>query len=206
MVRPPHFRSVALAFPMILAIGSPSGDRPGIEFHALPGRQEPVVPADARVIAEFTQRVEAYVELHKKLEATLPKLPKEATPEQIVANQRALAELIRTARAAAKQGDVFTPAMTAYMKALLKRVFSRPEGRQLRASIMDEYPGRITLQANGRYPDTVPIASMPPDVLAALPKLPEEIEYRFVGDQFILLDPHAHIIVDFIPGALPSAG
>ena len=33
---------------------------------------------------------------------------------------------------------------------------------------------------------------MPPQVLAALPKLPEDIEYRFIGDRLILLDVHAH--------------
>ena len=44
---------------------------------------------------------------------------------------------------------------------------------------------------------------MPPDVLKALPPLPESLEYRFVGDSLILLDPHAHIIVDFLPNALP---
>jgi hypothetical protein len=40
-------------------------------------------------------------------------------------------------------------------------------------------------------------------VLAALPKLPEEVEYRFVGDRLILLDAHGHIIVDYIEDALP---
>ena len=37
---------------------------------------------------------------------------------------------------------------------------------------------------------------MPPQVLQALPKLPEELEYRFIGDRLILFDIHAHIIVD----------
>jgi len=195
---------IALAIPMIFAIGSAPADRPIFGFECLPVRQGQGVTADPKVIADFTERVQTYVDLHKKLEASLPSLPKEATPEQIDGNQRALAALIRSARATAKRGDIFTPAMTVYVKGLLKRVFSRPEGRQLRASIMDEYPGRITLQVNGRYPDTVPIASMPPEVLAALPKLVEELEYRFVGEQFILLDPHAHIIIDFVPGALPT--
>jgi hypothetical protein len=70
---------------------------------------------------------------------------------------------------------------------------------------MDENPGPIALKVNGRYPDTVPIASMPPELLAALPKLPEELEYRFVGAHFILFDPHSHTIPDFIPNALPAA-
>jgi hypothetical protein len=192
---------VAGVGPLITATGAsePLHRRLGGEARTAQPGQTP----DPKVIADFTDRVRVYVELHQKLEATVPRLPKGATPEQIDANERALATLIRSARADAKRGDVFTPAMTAYLKGLLKRVFATPAGRQLRASIMDEYPGRITLQPNGRYPDTVPIASMPPEVLAALPKLPEELEYRFVGEQFILLDPHAHLIVDFVPAALP---
>ena len=42
---------------------------------------------------------------------------------------------------------------------------------------------------------------MPPQVLAQLPKLEEELEYRFVQTNMILFDPHAHIIADFIPQA-----
>ena len=40
-----------------------------------------------------------------------------------------------------------------------------------------------------------------PQVLAQLPKLPEELEYRFVRTNMILFDPHAHIIADYVPNA-----
>jgi hypothetical protein len=68
---------------------------------------------------------------------------------------------------------------------------------------MDENPGRIQLQVGGRYPDEVPLSTMPPQVLAALPKVPEELEYRFIGRRLILLDVHAHLVVDYIDDALP---
>jgi len=42
------------------------------------------------------------------------------------------------------------------------------------------------------------MSTMPPDVLAALPKLPENLEYRFVGNRLILLDVEAHLVVDFV--------
>jgi hypothetical protein len=32
--------------------------------------------------------------------------------------------------------------------------------------------------------------------------MPEELEYRFVGSSLVILDSHAHIIVDFVPHAL----
>jgi hypothetical protein len=44
---------------------------------------------------------------------------------------------------------------------------------------------------------------MPPQILAALPKLPEDLEYRFIGDRLILLDAHANLVVDYIDKALP---
>jgi hypothetical protein len=42
---------------------------------------------------------------------------------------------------------------------------------------------------------------MPPQVLMALPKLSEELEYRFIQRALILFDPHAHIIADFMERA-----
>ena len=36
----------------------------------------------------------------------------------------------------------------------------------------------------------------------ALPKLPEDLEYRFVSRTMILLDTHANLIVDFVPNAI----
>lgn len=167
------------------------------------GSQTRVNP-DAALVAEFTKRTKEYSELHNKLEATLPKLPKEATPEAIDRHQRALERLLAQARSKAKVGDFFTKEIRAYFRRQLASVFQGPEGRQLKASIMDENPGPIKLHINGRYPDTVPLSTMPPQVLAVLPKLPDELEYRFIADRLLLLDVHAHVIVDFIEDALPN--
>jgi hypothetical protein len=110
--------------------------------------------------------------------------------------------LMQDARKTAKQGDLFTPAMQRLVRNLLRPVFSGPDARQLRAEILDnEYKGDVKVAVNARYPDEVPISTVPPQVLAQLPKLPEELEYRFVRTNMILFDPHAHIIADFVPQA-----
>jgi hypothetical protein len=158
---------------------------------------------DAQAISEFLRRVNEYVAVHQKFEREAPKLPEDATPQQIHQTQIALAASIQSARVGAKRGDIFTPEMTAFIKGLLNRVIAGPKGQQFRSSIMDENVEFIALKVNQLYPDAIPLTSMPPDVLKALPELPEEMEYRFVGDKLILLDPHAHIIPDFIPDALP---
>ena len=168
-------------------------------------RKKPGVNPDAQVIVDFNKRINAYVELHKKVEATLPTLPKEATPQQIDVHERALAKLVQAARADAKPGDLFSPGMQVIVRRILGQVFRGPDGRQIKNSILDESGERsvVKLTINGRYPDEVPISTVPPQVLLSLPKLPEELEYRFVGRHVILLDVHAHTIADFIDNAFP---
>jgi hypothetical protein len=167
----------------------------------------PLSPEDARALATMNDRLREYVDLHLKLERSLPNLPKEATPQQIDQNQRALEKLMRETRTKAKPGDLFTPEAQPVIKRLLATVFGGPDGKQLKASIMDENPVdpvQLKLSVNGRYPDTVPLTSVPPQVLQTLPKLNEDLEYRFVGDWLILLDVHAHLIADYIDNALPK--
>jgi len=138
---------VAAAVVSLSACGS--GDRPSVPpaTSASPASAPPTVrvvgpltSADAQALATMNERVKEYVALHVKLERSLPKLPKEATPEQIDNNQRALAKLVLEARAAAKPGDIFTPEARPVIKRLFASVFGGPDGKQLKASIMDENP------------------------------------------------------------------
>jgi hypothetical protein len=164
--------------------------------------QKAPVNAHAATIAEFVKRVDAYAALHRKLESTIPELPKQGTPAQIDAHQRAMAKLIQDARKNAKPGDLFTREMQALVRSLLRPVFLGVDGLQMKAEILDkEFMGNVKLAVNGRYPDEVPLSTVPPQVLTSLPKLPEELEYRFVRQNLILLDPHAHIIADYVERA-----
>jgi hypothetical protein len=170
-----------------------------------PASTPTVSQADADAFAAFSKRVENYIAVHSRLEATLPKLDKETTPEAIDQHQRALGKLISAERKDARRGDVFGPEAEPIFRAHLKQIFGGPDGKQMKASIMDENPvGAVKLAINSRYPDEVPLSTMPPQVLAVLPKLPEHVEYRFVGDNLILFDVHAHIIVDYLDNALPA--
>jgi hypothetical protein len=160
------------------------------------------VNPDAATIKAFTDRVQDYVALHRKLEATLPSLPKQTTPQQMDAHERALAKLIQQARSTAKPGDLFIPSMQRLVRRLLVPVFAGRAGAQIKSEITDnEYKGDVKLVVNGRYPDAVPVSTMPPQVLAELPKLPEELQYLFIRHALILFDPHAHIIPDFMDNA-----
>jgi hypothetical protein len=167
------------------------------------------VPSPARgqddpVVADFSKLVRDYVELHRKAEATLPARPDRPTSEQLDTHERALSRLIARARPKAPAGSVFTREIRAYLRRQIARALSGPDGAQIRRSIMDENPGRFNIPINSRYPDHVPLSTMPTQILAALPKLPDELEYRFIGDRLILLDVHAHLIVDYMDTALPK--
>jgi hypothetical protein len=199
---------VAIAVSTAMASGCSRSSAPSVDQTkaAVPGTgtsaaPTPPVNEDAKALAGFLDRVNQYVAVHRKYENTLPKLSKESTPEQIDAHQRALAKLLQEARKDAKRGDIFTPESQAVIKKLIAKVFSGPDGPSLKASVMDENPGVPNLKVNARYPDEIPVSTIPPQLLEGLPKLPEEMEYRFVGDDLILMDTHAHTIADFIPNS-----
>jgi hypothetical protein len=163
----------------------------------------PLSEADAAALAVMNDRIRSYVSLHMDVEGRLPSRGTDDTPQQIDTTQRMFEQQIRAARSMARQGDIFTPEAQAVIKLLLASVFAGPAGRQLKASIMDENPTGILLAVNARYPDNVPISTMPPEVLQTLPELTEDLEYRFINDNLILLDAHAHVIADFIENAIP---
>lgn len=156
--------------------------------------------AGESVVSEFTRRVQEYVAVREQVEGALKKPSSRATPKEIDAHQRALGALMAKARSDAKAGDIFVAEMQTFVRGLIRRVLKEPDGARVRASLMDENPtgAKAAISVNGRYPDTVPMSTMPPDILAALPRLPDDLEYRFVGNRMILLDVKSHLIVDFV--------
>jgi len=90
------------------------------------------------------------------------------------------------------------------VKRVLGEVLSGPAGKTIKASIMDENPGVPKLVINERYPSSVPLSTMPPEILEPLPELKGELEYRFIGRRLILLDTEADIILDFTGNVLPQ--
>jgi len=201
-------RGARLGALIVLAVAGPSAVRAaaaltGVEF-TVPVALSPQAKAvnkDAKIMAEFTEKVQKYVEVHRRLEGKLPPIPKEATPQQIDAHQRALEKAIQSELLKSKEGDFFEKETRALFRRHLGIAFSGPDGADAKAEIMDEYPGPVRIVINGRYPDTIPLSTVPPKALALLPPLPEELEYRFIGDRLILLDVHAHIVVDAIEKA-----
>ncbi|MHB8078096.1 MAG: hypothetical protein ACYDIE_02410 [Candidatus Krumholzibacteriia bacterium] len=158
---------------------------------------------EAQAVTGFETRLKEYMALHNKLQGTLKAVPKQATPEQMAQNRQALSALLVTARAGARQGDFFTPGMQSLVSRVLASAMAGPGGRSSKDSIMDDNTGLPDIHVNERYPDGVPLTTMPLLVLQTLPKLDDGLEYRFVGHRLILMDAHAGTILDFTGNVLP---
>jgi hypothetical protein len=159
---------------------------------------------DAQLLVDFKTRIDQYMALQTKLTKESPPLKETRDPSQIQASQDVLAMKIREARKTAKQGDVFTPEIRQLFRRLMYPETKGAAGAETRAAITEEAheTKQVVLKVNAKYPDDAPLMTVPPNILAALPKLPEDLEYRFVNRTMILLDTHSNLIVDFVPNAI----
>ncbi len=183
----------------ILALALPASF--AFKAQGLPA-QEGVNP-DALIMQDFEKRISEYAKLHKAIDAKLPALKPTDSSERITHHQHELAEGIRKARRGAKQGDIFTPQIDAEFHRLIAIAMQGQGAARIKTSLRRAEPVRLRLRINAGYPASVPLQSTPPSLLMNLPKLPEEVEYRVVGNNLVLCDAHANLIIDFAPGAIP---
>jgi hypothetical protein len=169
------------------------------------GRVQEKVNPHAAVLQEFKERVDQYMKLHADLDKEVPSLKKTDDPAKIKASQDALAAKLRAARANAKPADIFTPAVQAEFRRLLRPEVTGPDSADTKKAIKDDQPAAIPLKVNAVYPTSQPLPTVPPQILLSLPKLPEELEFRIIGNHLILRDVHANIIVDFMPRVMPKS-
>src|SRR5262249_24659252 len=163
---------------------------------------------ETAAVKDFQTRVQQYADLHKKLEGNMPALGDKATPEEIDAHRTQLRAAIKTARIGAKRGDVFTPPMEALIRRVCtaKVAHDGDDGKEVKKTINDENVKMPAITVNEHYPDGVPVTTMPAQLLDTLPKLPEYMEYHFVGKKLVLVDAAAGVVRDFTPTPPPSSG
>ena len=152
----------------------------------------------------FLQSIDEYVQRHRSLEGPLPKEAVTADPDSLFASKRALSVAIRNTRADARQGDIFSAAVARYFRLLIADALKEGGVEDLLAIVEEENEVHTPAAVNGDYPAGRSVSMMPPCLLAALPPLPAELQYRFVGRDLILWDVHAGLIVDFVPDAIPE--
>ncbi len=150
------------------------------------------------IAADFSTRIWRYSELRSELEKGLPGLRVTEDVREIRRAQRALAKRIRVARDGARQGEIFTPAIGVEFREVLRLEMDADTW----AAIMDDNPGEFPNRINGTYPGKRPLSTAPPHILARLPRLPKDVQYRFLGRHLILHDTRANLILDRIPYAI----
>lgn len=152
----------------------------------------------------FTAFIREYVQLHRQIERQLPPLHVRSDVQDIVESSNAMASALRTARATAREGDVFTPALATLLRARISGALAArgflPE--ELVAATLEEADENAPLPVvNGRFPWARGSPTWP-CVIDALPDLPDELQYRMVGNDLVLVDTHAGLVVDILRNAI----
>jgi hypothetical protein len=159
--------------------------------------------------ADFRKRVDDYVAVRNQLAAKLGAIDETKSQAEIAARATTLAHLISEARKDAAQGAIFTPAVAAQFVALIKREYhGRPDSvKETRADQEEEHRSDglpdFVPRVNQLFPTAYPLPTFPPALLALLPPLPKEVEYRIIAHHLLLRDIEANLIVDYVPNAVP---
>jgi hypothetical protein len=170
---------------------------------ALASQQSEGTEVRQGVVTAFEERVKEYVKMRERLEEKLPKLSKEATPEEIEAHKNSFTEMVRAARSNAKPGDLFTSDIADHIRAAIRREFKGARLKELRERILEAETKGVPVRINYPYPESKELTNIPPTLLLILPELPKQMRYRFVSKHMLLVDRENHLIIDYMIGALP---
>ena len=167
--------------------------------------QPPALSAQDKKIAKaFEKRVKGYATMREQIEERMPKLSQEAKPEEIQTHKKQFQERVRTARAGARQGEMFTPDAAGLIRRMIKEEFKGKERIEFRDTVLREADTKaVPLRVNYPYPESQELLEMPATLLLRLPQLPKQVRYRFVGRNLLLVDRENGLIVDFMTNALP---
>jgi hypothetical protein len=158
-------------------------------------------------LEHFDEHVAAYLEVRTRVAASVPPIEVLSDLGRIQAHIDGLAGAIRAARSAAQPGDLFTADVRLVVRVDIRNALgaARIDIEELRAALGQEAePGAEVpfVGINQAYPWAFG-SVVPPVLLIALPALPVELQYRFIGRDLLLVDVEADLVVDILPNALP---
>jgi hypothetical protein len=160
-------------------------------------------PKDSPAIEELHAEIEKYMAIRRGLLDELSGPTANSSATQLNHAADALAAGIQRRRPNAKPGAIFTPAAAEALKRRISDAVQAGHLGPVLATIDDESGGINRPTVYLRFPAAAQMATMPPSVLASLPALPKELEYRIVGSYLVLRDIDAALVLDFIPAAVP---
>lgn len=154
-------------------------------------------------LVDFNRRVQAYAGLHRIIEGPVATANVSADPQEVRYAMDRLAAGITRARVSPRMGDFFEPNVADIIRDVIQDSLGGP-GRPLLAILERERKeGSAPLpRVHTRWPETAAPTTIPPEILANLPRLPSELQYRFVGRHLVLWDMHADLLLDVLPNAV----
>lgn len=158
---------------------------------------------DEEIITQFEKQAKEYSKLREDLENQLPKLPKDATAEEIEAHKMTFQKSVQKARSEAKQGEIFTPKAMILIRKIIKTDLDKNERAEIKHINAEAETKGVPLKINFPYPEAKEQAEMSPTLLLNLPKLPKQLRYRFVGNNLLLVDRENGLIIDYMVKAMP---
>ena len=160
-------------------------------------------PADAAAIKQFDDAIAQYLALRQALRSEVPGPIKDSTALQLNNASDALAGAIQRSRAKARAGAIFSEPVAAAIKRRINDLAHTGKLAAVLAGIDDDGAASPAPAVHLRLPSVAQLATMPPSLLAVLPPLPRELEYRIVGRSLVLRDVDASLVLDYIPNAVP---
>ena len=158
---------------------------------------------DNQISTEFERRAQDYALRRESIEDTLPKLSKQATAEEIAAHEAALLQKVLAERKGTARGSIFTPETERHIRSVIANTYKGQDRARMRKELSEAENAAVPVKVNAVYPETAELLEMPPTLLLALPQLPKQLRYRFVGTSLLLVDRENHLIVDYMTKALP---
>jgi hypothetical protein len=170
-----------------------------------PGMAAPqLLSHDLQVLEGYQHSLDAYTVVHREVERWLPPLDVTHDTDTIQGAIDRMGTGMQLARADAKAGDVFTPDVARLFRLRLNAAAVQ-HGDHLGAlfgEMRDSIPAAYQAPTvNERFPWNVG-AVMPACLVPALPPAPDELQYRFIGNDLFLVDTHSGLVVDVLPNAL----
>lgn len=166
-----------------------------------PPRTSTTAANQKAALKAFEERLEAYLDLRKTLSRKLQPMETTSDATELAGRQKALAAAIAHARREARPGDLIPAEIAAQIKEAVAADLKTREPAARRAAL-DEVPV-VPLRLNQPFPADAALTTIPPLLLARLPALPDNLQYRFVGRHMALLDGDVHIVLDYVDRVLP---
>jgi len=165
----------------------------------------PKADPQTAALQEFQKRLHGYVELRTKLAHDLRPLKPTANAAELAARQDSLAAAIRETRKNARVGDLIPTPVAELVRRTIQSDFQNraPEARRAAVS---EVTGGISPVINRTYPAKAALPTIPPLLLAKLPLLPDNLQYRFLDRHVVILDGDTELIIDYVANVLPARG